>query len=309
MRELDASRNRCVFELKDTDVSVANALRRVCLAEVPTIAIDLVHVEVNTSCLNDEFIAHRLGLIPLLSDRVNELTAWYDEDDSEDALTALEFDLDVKCEGEENFQISVTSNDLQPDPSFPNVVPVGHPRGPPGAGEDSKGIVIVKLRQGQHLKLKAYAKKGIGKDHAKWNPCATVSFRVPPIIRINHALADTLSDAQKQEFVACCPTNTFRFNPTTREIEVVDPETYTFDDEIDLKAEQLGVPGIMDIKPAEDRFIFTLETVGSLTPVRVVQSALEVLSGKVSLVRERLAQEKAAIEQGGDFNLQNPLVY
>ena len=91
---------------RETSVGPASAPVRPRTRPPSPRTIDLVHVEVNTSCLNDEFIAHRLGLIPLLSDRANELTAWCDEDDSEDALTALEFDLDVKCEGEENFQIN-----------------------------------------------------------------------------------------------------------------------------------------------------------------------------------------------------------
>lgn len=60
------------FLLKDCDFSLANALRRIILAEIPTMAIDLVEIKENTSVINDEFLAHRLGLVPLTSTRVND---------------------------------------------------------------------------------------------------------------------------------------------------------------------------------------------------------------------------------------------
>ena len=53
------------FILSETDTSVANTLRRIMIAEIPTLAIDLVEFHENTTVLNDEYIAHRLGLIPI----------------------------------------------------------------------------------------------------------------------------------------------------------------------------------------------------------------------------------------------------
>lgn len=57
-----------MFELVGVDVSVANAIRRILIAEVPTVAIETVHIYQNTGVVQDEVLAHRLGLIPFKID-------------------------------------------------------------------------------------------------------------------------------------------------------------------------------------------------------------------------------------------------
>ncbi len=51
--------------LVGAEAPLANALRRILLSEVPTMAIERVLLYQNTSILQDEVLAHRLGLIPI----------------------------------------------------------------------------------------------------------------------------------------------------------------------------------------------------------------------------------------------------
>jgi DNA-directed RNA polymerase II subunit RPB3 len=200
----------CEFVLSQTDVSVANALRRVMIAEVPTIAIDLVEIENNTTVLNDEFLAHRLGLVPLLSTKANIMKRPFEATEDDD-LVDITFTLDVKCTTDQT--LSVTTNDLQLDPFHEDVKPVHYK-----SQTDEKPIVLVKMRKNQELKLRAMARKGIGKDHAKWIPVATAVFQYMPVIKINDRLMDQLTEKEKEDWCKSDPSGTFRYNQLSRKV-------------------------------------------------------------------------------------------
>jgi DNA-directed RNA polymerase I and III subunit RPAC1 len=56
------------FDLIGIDAAIANAFRRILIAEVPSMAIEDVFILNNTSIMHDEVLAHRLGLIPIKAD-------------------------------------------------------------------------------------------------------------------------------------------------------------------------------------------------------------------------------------------------
>ncbi|GAX73205.1 hypothetical protein CEUSTIGMA_g658.t1 [Chlamydomonas eustigma] len=270
------TKDYCEFVLSNTDVSVANAIRRVMIAEVATIAIDLVEIENNTTVVNDEFLAHRLGLIPLVSDSARIMKRPFEQTDDNDIVDIV-FRLDVKCTGDQTMLI--TTDDLVLDGMYPDVRPVNY-RDP--AGGEPKPIVLVKMRKNQELKLRAIARKGIGKDHAKWIPVATAVFQYMPVITINEALMDEMTDAQKTEWCLSDPSGTFKFNQLTRRVEIEDPEKYRFDGECLLKAEEMGHPGIVDIVQKQDEFIFRVESTGALTAEVIVRYAIEIIIEKIN---------------------------
>ena len=128
------------FTLKDADYASANSLRRIMMSEIPTMAVDEIDFYENTSSMFDEYIAQRIGLIPLTTDLKT-----YTEKDS--AIFTLD------AQGPK----TVYSGELKG--KDPKVTP---------AIED---IPIMKLAENQSLRLEAKAVLGTGKQHAKYQPC------------------------------------------------------------------------------------------------------------------------------------------
>ena len=56
------------FDMIGVDPAFANAVRRILISDVPSMAIEKVFIYNNTSIVQDEILSHRLGLIPLKAD-------------------------------------------------------------------------------------------------------------------------------------------------------------------------------------------------------------------------------------------------
>jgi DNA-directed RNA polymerase I and III subunit RPAC1 len=65
---LELNEEEIVFDLIGAEPPLANALRRILIAEIPTMAIEKVNMWQNTSVIPDENLAHRVGLIPIKAD-------------------------------------------------------------------------------------------------------------------------------------------------------------------------------------------------------------------------------------------------
>lgn len=139
------------FNIENIDVYLVNALRRIIIAETPVMAVDRVLYYNNTSTIDDETLAHRLGLTPLKTDlktynTVNECTC---KSKGCSKCTAV---LTLDVEG----PTTVYSGDLKS--SDPEITPV------------HDNIPLVKLTENQVIKLEATAQLGTGKEHIKWQP-------------------------------------------------------------------------------------------------------------------------------------------
>ncbi|MBR9704003.1 hypothetical protein GOV12_01220 [Candidatus Pacearchaeota archaeon] len=127
--ELDKEKNKLSF-ITDIPVSLANAIRRSVL-EMPVMAIDEIEIMKNDSALYDEIIAHRIGLIPIRTEK---------------GLKETKFR--IKEKGPK----TVYSGDMKPD--------VG----------TSYNLPIVILDKDQELEVVCDAKLGKGIDHIKHSP-------------------------------------------------------------------------------------------------------------------------------------------
>ncbi len=142
-------------QLGDVPLSIANAIRRFTINEVPTMAVEEVLVIENSSAMPNEVLTHRISLIPFISD-IDRYVA-PEECDCGSKLgcekCVVRYVLRAEALDE---PLTVYSGDIIPEDPTTTVKPV------------SPKIPIVKLAPGQRVEMELYVRVGKGRKNAKW---------------------------------------------------------------------------------------------------------------------------------------------
>ncbi|KAK0754222.1 DNA-directed RNA polymerase [Schizothecium vesticola] len=218
------------FSLIGVDASIANAFRRIMIADIPTLAVETVFINNNTSVIQDEVLSHRLGLIPFRGSRegLDKFLKWWkrpadgaDPNNSYFDYNTVKLSLHVEC----TFNDDAAPGETDPTRLYHNAhvyardivyEPIGRQdryfSGPDAIAPVHPDILIAKLRPGQVIDLSMHMHKGVGSDHAKFSPVATASYRLLPTIDILSPIVG--ADAEK--FARCFPPGVIALEKVTR---------------------------------------------------------------------------------------------
>lgn len=152
------------FDLQNVSISMANAIRRVALAEVEIYAISEADVKLleNTTPLHNEYISHRISLLPL-NQSISNL-------DQYRFYISKKHTKDVAIENDQNAIVEITTDDVQ----------VYDTKG--DSWVDTKDIftdtiLITKLNVKQKLLGYFTASKGKAQEHSRWQAVSTICYR------------------------------------------------------------------------------------------------------------------------------------
>ena len=189
----------------------------------------------------------------------------------------------MKNEGDE--VMLVTARELHSDNAHEVQPVLSESAAPDSANSD---IVLVKLGKNQELSLRATAKKGIGKEHSKWSPTCVATFQYNPLIQLHPSLNAQLSVEQKQRFVESCPTKVYAYVQESRSVEVEDATKCMYCMECVKRADKYGLSDCVSVQMEQNRFIFSVESNGSLAPEQIVLMAIEELQKKLQLLQTEI---------------------
>lgn len=165
--------NNCLeIIFKNTHHSFLNAIRRIVLTEIPTLAFDQILFEKNSSNMNEDMLGHRISLLPIQTSR--EIVERFEYKSSCPCKIGCEkceicFSLDV-CNTDTNEVKHVYCKDLRTTDERQGVSLLKYNR-------NNNGILLCTLLPSQRIQLTTKAVKGNAKQHQKWSPVNVCHFQ------------------------------------------------------------------------------------------------------------------------------------
>eukprot|EP00941_MAST-03F_sp_MAST-3F-sp1_P002843 g2843.t1 len=296
----------CEFDLIGVNAAIANALRRIMIAEVETVAIDKVLFRNNTGIMQDEVFAHRLGLLPIKFNP-KHLRRVTGRDCTATDLNTLVFKLDVTCTEEDLKKAAKDAGGVPEGASLHRSVyardlvwiPQGNQETQFGEGEKPKfvypDILLTKLSLGQSIQCEIHAQRGMGKVHAKWSPAATVTYRMLPEVQIVKPIEGELARELKKRDV----TNVFRLVEDSNakggiKAVVSDVRNCTMSRECMRENNELAES--IKLSRRTNHFIFSVESAGQISARDVFIDAIGVLMDKTDVLMTALKELKNNME-------------
>ena len=268
---LRSNRDEIILESNEINLPSANSLRRILLGEIETIAIEKVFFYNNSSILNDENLAHRLGLIPILvgSKFLNETN--FNEHNENNKII---FELNVKNSPKSFKKISVYSKSLKFKNyglfSLMNKNSMVHPV--------CRDILILKLNPGQKIKCECHCIINLGNKHAKFSPVGTAFYKISSNIKIVGEILNYNADKINE----ICPVKVFDIKSKPgknhRTLNVFSPQFCTLCKEC-LKQNFKNRRPIR-ISRVKNKVTFIIESTGVISPEILFHRAISLLVGK-----------------------------
>jgi DNA-directed RNA polymerase subunit L len=194
------------FRIDNIDVSLVNAIRRSVIADVETVAISFdpnkknedIIINTNTGALHNEFLSHRLSLLPIHLSR-KEIV------DFEKGPNEYSYHLHVK--NETSTMLDVTTADIIVKDETRNDNKGLTKRLFPANAISGDYILITRLKpnlyeegNGDEIEIEARASKGCGSMHSRWCPVSKCCFyNVVDEEAANKSLEEKLNEAQSNE--------------------------------------------------------------------------------------------------------------
>lgn len=161
---------RYEFDMENVDLAIVNGIRRVIHAEIPTLGFQgegdaSVTIHKNSGPLHNEFMIHRIGLLPM----------HFTEEEVE-GFVENEYEFTCTVKNTEVALLNVTTNHMQ---GTKNEVPLTEKdlhRIFPVNSVTKQPVLITRLRQGEELSFTGKVIKSIAKRHASFSPVSLCAF-------------------------------------------------------------------------------------------------------------------------------------